>query len=298
MREFPGCRNDSPLEPDCVAPYGRAMEQERAEVYERIPWETLEKQGPDRQWLVMGVAGAIAVGALAFTFVRSQPPPAPVAVVASTAPLAIEGTPQGAVAVPSVQPTVTSPLAVAEADLYAVEPSALAEAAANHAEWFAVEYMAFDGSDQSSSTLASLLPQGIPLPEAVGEAQVFVDWVGVRSVAETAPAQYSVEVVVRSLAALSDGPFVRQSPRLLVVEVGIGPDGSPQVLLPPSVSGVSEFTPAVAQISSVPDEIRAQVESAHGAVVGGVPLQDGRWKVVAVASGPDGVSRPVTVVVP
>ena len=274
------------------------MEQERAEVYERIPWETLEKQGTDRQWVVMAIAGAVAVGALAFTFVRGQPAPAPVPVVPSTAPAVAASIPPAAVAVPSVEPTVPSPLAVAEADLFAVEPSALVASVSNHAEWFAVEYVAFDGSEQSSSTVAGLLPQGIPLPEATTDTQVFVDWVGVRSATETAPAQYSVEVVVRSLAATSDGPFVRQPPRLLTFEVGIGPDGSPQVLLPPAVSDAPSAIPAIAQLAVVPDEVRSQIESAHGPVVGGVALQDGRWKVVAIVAGPDGVKRPVTFVAP
>ena len=35
------------------------MEPERNEVYERIPWETLEEKKPDRQWLMLAVAGAI-----------------------------------------------------------------------------------------------------------------------------------------------------------------------------------------------------------------------------------------------
>ena len=49
----------------------------RFEVYERIPWETLDKQSGDRQWLVIAVAGAVAVGALAYSFVKSQPAPSP-----------------------------------------------------------------------------------------------------------------------------------------------------------------------------------------------------------------------------
>ena len=41
------------------------MEPERNEVYERIPWETLEDKKPDRQWITLGVAGAIVLGAVA-----------------------------------------------------------------------------------------------------------------------------------------------------------------------------------------------------------------------------------------
>ena len=49
------------------------MTEERNEVYERIPWETLEKKGGDRQWLLMAFAVAVVVGALAFSFMQSQP---------------------------------------------------------------------------------------------------------------------------------------------------------------------------------------------------------------------------------
>lgn len=49
------------------------MDQERHEVYERIPWERLERPSGDRQWMLIALAAAVAVGALAFSFMKNQP---------------------------------------------------------------------------------------------------------------------------------------------------------------------------------------------------------------------------------
>ena len=55
------------------------MESERNETYERIPWETLDEKKPDRQWLMMAVAGAVVLGAIAYSFMSNRPAPVPVA---------------------------------------------------------------------------------------------------------------------------------------------------------------------------------------------------------------------------
>ncbi|MEA1904008.1 MAG: hypothetical protein U9N56_10820 [Actinomycetota bacterium] len=272
------------------------MEQERQEVYERIPWETLEKPGNDRQWVVMAVAGAVALGALAFTFMRSQPVPAPLATAPVAAAPVVSTVP---VAPASPLPTTpTAPIAVTEADLFAVDPGSLKDAVAAHAEWFAVEYFSYDGSDQSALTLGSMLPQGVPLPEAPPAVQVFVDWVGVTEVVEVAPVTFEVSLVVRSLVARDDGPFVRQAPRSAIVEIRIGGDGSPVVGLPPVLAKANPGAPQPLNLSGVPEEIRLQVEASHGQVVGGEQMIDGRWKVVVLVEGSDGVVRPATVIVP
>ena len=281
-----------PLEPGMVAPYGRLMEPERNEVYERIPWETLDRGGGDRQWLVIAVAGAVVVAALAFSFMRSQPVPTmQMEPVPATAPLAPPP--------PEVTATtVSSPVVMAEADLYAVDTEALAHLAASHAEWFAVEYLSVDGSEQSRQTLASLLPSGVPLPEAPEGTQVFVDWAGVQNVTETVPLTYQVEVLVRSLLAQGDGGFARQPVTRMQVTVQIGEDGLPRVASPPRIVQTTPAPQIQMALSPVPEPIRAQVESAHGAVVGGVQQIDGSWLVVAMVVGPDGVARPVTVAAP
>lgn len=121
------------------------MESEREEVYERIPWETLEKKGGDRQWMVYAIAGAVTLGALAYSFIRNQPlPPARADQSVVTTIAASTATTAGRPATPS---SVASPVVVAEADLYAVDPERLVDRAAAHAEWVAVEYVSYDGSE-------------------------------------------------------------------------------------------------------------------------------------------------------
>jgi hypothetical protein len=273
----------------------QTRDQERQEVYERIPWEALERRTRDPSRLVIAVAGAVAVGALAFSFVRSQPEAPP------TPSLPAAGTPgqSGVTASPPPPTTTIQPLVVAEADLYAVDEERLIGLAMAHAEWFAVEYYSIDGSSVSRETLAALLPEGVPAPEAPAGTQVYVDWVRALSVTEVAPLTYEVEVLVRSLVSGPDGAFVRQLPRRVVIEVSIDSEGEPRIVRPPTSAGepISEAKPALMDVQ-IPDELRAEVESAHGPVIAGEPLADGRWRVIVMVTDPDGVARPRTMIVP
>jgi len=269
------------------------MEPERDEVYERIPWEHLERPRPDRQWLLIAVAAAVALGALAYSFVKNQPVVSPP--VAQPAAPALAPNPT---VPPAPAATVAAPIMVAEADLYAVDPERLIDQAAAYAEWFVVEYFSVDGSEESRLALESLMPAGVPLPQAEPGVQVFVDWAGVLTTTETAPLTYRVEVAVRSLRAVGEEAFVRQPTRVATVEVGFDADGRPRVLWPPEVSLPPAATPHLLTLDQVPAALREQVTDAYGEVVGGSQLADGRWRVVAVVTGLDGVSRPVTVVVP
>lgn len=270
------------------------MEEERNEVYERIPWETLEKQGTDRQWLAYAVAGAVVVGALAYTFMQNRPLPpldsVPVAVVQPTAPMA---------AIP-IAPATTlgTPVVIAEADLYAVDPERLIDQAAAHAEWFAVEYFGVDGSTESSETLAGLMPEGVPLPQAPEGVQVFVDWVAATSVVEVDILAFEVEVAVRSLRSGSDGVFVRQPTRIATLRVILGDDGLPRIAAPPLVANADALIPSPLELVLVPEEIGGPLEAKYGTVVGGQTMADGRWRVVVMSADVDGVVRPITVIVP
>ena len=266
------------------------MEQERDEVYERIPWETLEKRESDRQWMVYAVAGAVVLGALAFSFMRNQPVPPPPEALATTTP-----TPTVITVAPTTPSTVASPIVVSEADLYAVDPDLLAARAASHAEWFTVEYVAFDGSERSAETLAALLPGGLPVPTAPNGTQVFVDWAGVRSITQTSPAHFEVEVLVRSLVSNGDPGFVRQPPLVALVEVTIGDDGEPRISGAPRVAAVEPGSPAQLSLIPLPEPVAAQLDSVSGEILGGMVREDGTWEVVVVAEGPDGVKRPVTI---
>ena len=264
------------------------MDQERHETYERIPWETLEKPKNDRQWLVIAVSGAVAIGALAYSFMRNQP-----VTVSATVPVVAEAT--APATIPPAPPTITAPMVIAEADLYAVDPERVLDRVAAHAEWFVVEYFSADASEESISTLERLLPKGIPLPVVPEGRQVFVDWVGVQSVSEQAPLTYSVEVAVRSMASDPSGGFVRQPTRIATVQVVLGADGLPRVSAPPMIGLVIPPEPELMDLGAVPSHISAQLGSL-GEVVGGSQRADGRWDVVVMVVGPDGVTRPTLMI--
>ena len=191
-----------------------------------------------------------------------------------------------------------TPLVMAEADLYAIDPERIIDQAKALAEWFAVEYFAVDGSEQSQATLGSLMPSGVPLPEAPAGTQVFVDWVGVQSVTETAPLSYDIAVLVRSLMAQGDGGFVRQPTRVATIVVVVGDDGLPRVARPPAITTPPALFPVTMTLTPLPATLEEQVESAYGLVVGGEELADGGWRVVVMIEGVDGVIRPTTVTVP
>jgi hypothetical protein len=223
---------------------------------------------------------------------RNQPtaaPPTPEAVTATTAPATTTASEMAAP--PS---TVASPLVVAEADLYAVDPEMLMDQAASHAEWFSVEYVAHDGSEQSRETLSALLPDGLPLTEAQEGTQVFVDWARARSITAIGPASFEVDVLVRSLVSSGESGFVRQPPLVVTVPVEIDGDGAAVVAGVPAVAVVEPAAPAEMSLVEVPEDVAAAVES-QGEIVGGVQSDDGTWDVVVMAEWADGVRRPVVV---
>ena len=271
------------------------MERERNEVYERIPWETLERKGGDRQWWMIAVAGAIVLGGLAYSFMSNRPIPLePTAGVVSTVAAQTVGT-----VPPPPIPTPSSPTVVAEADLYAIDPERLLDQATAHAEWFVAEYIGVDGSEESRATLGSLLPAGIPAPAAPESTRVFVEWVRAVSVEEIAPLRYRIGVLVRSLVAQGEEAYRRLPPMLATVEVNVAESG-PRIVLPPTLSPLTPPEQEPLTLAQVPAEVQEAATTASGAseVLGGVQDAAGGWQVVVVAPGPDGVSRPTTVNVP
>jgi len=274
------------------------VEQERNEVYERIPWETLEEKKGDRQWLWFGVAGAIVLGALAYSFMSNRPAPIP---VATTVPIAQETLPADSVPVQappsSISPTAPSvPVLTAEADLYAVHPERVIDQVAAHAEWFVAEYLTVDGSEQGREALSSLLPAGVPLPVAPEGSRVFVEWVRTAAVEEIAPLTYRATVLARSLAAQDEGAYERQATLELTVDVSLAAE-NPQVVLPPMMTAATVAPAFELTLTAVPEEVGAvALELSRGSeIVGGIQTEGGGWQVVLLAPGVDGVSRPVTV---
>ncbi len=273
------------------------MERERNEVYERIPWETLEQKGGDRQWWMIALAGAIVLGALAYSFVSNRPitvPTQPVEPTASTVAVA----PTATVAAPPIADP-SSPTVVAEADLYAVDPERLIDQATAHAEWFVAEYIGVDGSEESQGTLAALLPAGISPPVAPEATRVFVEWVRAVSLDEVAPLHYRVGVLVRSLVAQGEEAYRRVAPLLATVEIVVAEDGA-RVVMPPTVAPLPTPQSEPLALVEVPPEIQQAAMTSSGAteVLGGVQTAAGDWQVVVMAPGLDGVTRPTTVNVP
>ena len=275
------------------------METERDEVYERIPWEHLVKQGSDKQWLLVGLAGAVALGALAYSFMKNQPvePQAPAPAPTAAQPVSGDTPSSTIVASSSTVATVASPLVVSEADLYAIDSDQLADVASAHAEWFAVEYFSVDGSTESFRELRQLLPDGVPLPEAPAGTQVFVDWVGTQRISRTGDFVFEVEVLVRSLVSTPDSGFTRQPVRLIEVEVALGDDGEPMIMSPPVLLDATPASSGRIELSEIPDDVRAAA-SGSGSPLGGIPKADGGWRVLVMSAGSDGVTRPVMVDIP
>jgi hypothetical protein len=272
---------------------------ERNEVYERIPWETLEEKKPDRQWMMLAVAGAIVLGALAYTWSSSRAGPATATTMASPPPAstAAAAAPPPALAVP-VTPTA-APVMTAEADLYVVDPERALDRAIAHAEWFAAEYLTVDGSEESRATLAALLPAGVPLPVAAEGTRVFVEWVRAMAVEEIGELAYRVTVLARSLAADGGGDYVRQPPTRLEIDVAVA-DSVPQVVMAPRIAPAPTGETYQLQMGEVPEAVGAAAlqTSGGGEVVGGVQGADGSWQVIVMAPGLDGVGRPIAVPVP
>jgi len=277
------------------------VEQERNEVYERIPWETLEEKKSERQWVLYGAAGAVVLGALAYSFMSNRPVAIPVATVsvpqvetgADTVPATASSTP----ALPP--PLAAAPVVTAEADLYAEHPERLIDRVAAHAEWFVAEYLTVDGSEQGRETLSALMPAGVPLPTAPEGTRVFVEWVRAREIVEMAPLTFEVTVLARTLAAGGEEVYERQAPLEVTVEVSVSA-GTPQVVLPPELASPDAVTARDSTIATVPEEVAAAAMELSGGseVIGGVASESGGWRVVTLATGPDGVTRPVTVEVP
>lgn len=284
----------NPLEPCRARSYVPDMEPEREEVYERIPWETLQPKGGDRNWIVYVVAGAIALGALGYSFMRNQPePPAPIeAVPVSTVP--VTTMPETATS-PTVGPLhVASPVVVAEADLYAVDQGLYLQKAASHAEWFAVEFISVDGDESSRAVLAGLLPPGSPLPESDPGTQVFVDWAGAQEVVQSGATAFEVEVLVRSLVSHDGGLFTRVAPLLLTVPVEFDGNGDPVISGLPSQRQPDPGQAEQLDLVEVPPDVASGLD-VEGQVLGGRRLPDGGWEVVVVGVGPDGVRRPFAI---
>lgn len=271
------------------------MEEKREEIYERIPWETLENPRNDRQTLIIGIAAAVVVGALAYSFFsKQQAAPVVAAPVGVTAPQPVPTVPAPALE-PLAPPPSPAPQNIAEADLYAVAPSALAELAAAHAEWFVLEYLTIDGS-QENPTLRMLLPGDIPIPSAPEGARVFVEWVRALSTEEIEVGLYAVDVLARYMVASDGQTYERVAPEMLSVVVAVTESGA-QVRGVPMVGQAVTTSNGAASLVEVPAGIADLVLGVHpdAEVIGGLHDPSGGWQVVAMVPTPGGIVRPILI---
>ena len=213
------------------------MGEEREEIYERIPWDSINTPVSDRRWLVYAVSGAIALGSLTYSFFSRPSQPVSVTTASEVVePLAASPPPTQPTSTAGVPDPPTSPLVMSEADLMAVEPDTLVDMASAYAEWFAYEYIAFDGSARSGELLRSMLPGTVPAPESPSGSQVWVDWVRAMEARQLEPALIEVDVIVRSLLASAGGEFERLPPRTVTLLIRIDGDGEPVVASAPVVT--------------------------------------------------------------
>ncbi|HEY7703957.1 MAG TPA: conjugal transfer protein [Acidimicrobiia bacterium] len=263
------------------------------EQFEHIPWERLQPQRAITPRHLYMIGGAVVVGALAFAVTRSATAPTPAAttlpspaIAPATTPATIPGE-----AIPGPSPTVLS-----EADLMAVEPSALSRAAAAQAEWFVEEYFTVDGSPKSTEALARFLPAGVELPNQDG-GRSFVESARAASIVELGSGRFQVVVVVRRLSAPAGGDYVRLAPNAVEVVVDFAA-GAPAIEdLPTPVPLPEAAVSDPPQVGEVPPEVatRALEGRPQGtSVISGGPEGAG-WRLVLSIPDEAGQAWPMVV---
>ena len=214
-------------------------------IAEHIPWNQLTVGSPpdrSRLWygiaaaVVAAVVGAVVVGAVVmprFTSGSVASVPEADSTTTSTvlAPVAV------AVA-PLADPSTTD--ALSEADLMAIDVTAVERAVASRAEWVVLEFFSLDpgdswiervesaaGMDMGSGTLPSS-----PTPDTVS----YVEWVRVTSLEAIRHGRYRVEVMMRRLVSLDGVAYERLSVEEVVVELLVNADGFPELVSVPIIA--------------------------------------------------------------
>jgi hypothetical protein len=210
------------------------------EVFERIPWESLENGG-DRRWVAYLVAGALVLGAVGVSLGRQAvPTPAPVVPTAESTIPALGSSDGAAATSPAPAPSSTSAPVTeeggwAEADLMALAEAPVELTGASVAEWFVTDHFTRDGDDGGRS---------------------FVEWAGVVAFSWLDVDRATATVAMVRLAAEGTGEYRRLPPEAWEVVLALDEDGWAVVDGPMMAEGGS---PRI-EISTT-DEARATVES-------------------------------------
>lgn len=179
------------------------------EVFERIPWESLENVGGDRRWVAYLVAGALVLGAVGVSLGRQGVPvPAPVVPAAeSTIPVAEIGDGSPVTSPVPVSSATSYPVTEegswAEADLMALAEAPVEVTGASVAEWFVTDHFTRDGDDGRS----------------------FVEWAGVVGFSWLEVDRATATVAMMRLAAEGKGEYRRLDPEAWEVVLALDEEG-------------------------------------------------------------------------
>lgn len=163
------------------------MDEERdVEVFERIPWESLEDK-TDRRWMAYALAGVIVLAAVGVSLGRQMTPGLEPVPTTTGEPSTTLGT---------VAPSTTAEVAAAspgpttwsEADLMALPGETIETGAMAVAEWYVVDFFTRDDPEGDRS---------------------FVEWARAWQMEWDTPTSARVTVLVRRLAAPAAEPYHR-----------------------------------------------------------------------------------------
>lgn len=235
------------------------MEDHDVEVFERIPWESLE-QNPNRRWIPYLAAAAVILGAVGVTIGRgmvTSPIEQPTALATTTVTMAdaatepvLGGTGSSDATTPPPQESTWS-----EADLMALPEGAVETAALAVAEWFVVEHFTREEGDDGRS---------------------FVDWARASELTWMDTTTVDVTVLVRRLAAAGDDAYQRLPAEAWQVTTEL--DGDRWVV----THGPVHLVPPTLEVSvpsledHVPEEVAAATENS---IVGAVQIDESSWSV-------------------
>ena len=250
-------RHRTPLNRPAVSRTFAAVDSDErdVEIFERIPWEALDKPG-DRRWMVYLAATALVMVALGVTVGRSMGGP-PAAAPSTT--LAQPPVPSPPAAAPTTSPAVTAPeisTSWSEADLMAVPAESLEGVAGAMGEWFVVDFFTREGAE--------------------GGDRSFVEWSAVVAREWVSSSALDLTVVLRRLAATGDDAYQRLPVEGWVVSLELGDEGWVVVDGPVSVPAPD----LAVDISDLDDKPPATVVAAvdDGEVTSGTESDEG-WLV-------------------
>lgn len=190
-------------------------EDRDTEIFERIPWEALERPSSSRWWVYATVAAAVlaAVGFSAGGRMWASPETPVLSPVQGTVPTAADAVTAPAMAAPASVPVPapaspvpsTTTVLLSEADLMAGPIDLGAVEAAGVAEWYVAGFFTRDGTEEAGRS--------------------FVDFARTVRVEWSATDAARVTVAVRRLAAPDDEPYQRLPPEVWEVEMRRGVAG-------------------------------------------------------------------------